>query len=356
MEKEKRIENGKNKVIKDLLEKNIPFELIGTNPIYKNRASITNFRCKKCGAEKLASAHNIINNHDGCLKCGKKKKRTFEEFKKIVEEKGYELLSTSEEIKGEKTEVNTNTTALFKHSCGNIFSLKIHKFLEKGCHCKLCSSVKKKTNDEFINDLKKYGDIFFFSEGDNYNGRHNEVTLTCKLCGNKTTDFAYNFITNGRCCSFCNMSRAEQIVYSKYNGSIGKNVSFDGLVYIQKLLFDFEKNGILLECDGDQHFRSIDKFGGNERFLIQQDQDFTKDKYVLDNNLTLIRIHSKEIKNDLIDSIFNSSTTIETLSNTFENILYIREGKILLCKGLYKNSKIVEYTQVSGNGNEKDIV
>lgn len=113
----------------------------------------------------------------------------------------------------------------------------------------------------------------------------------------------------------------------------------------------------MLECDGEQHFRAIPFFGGEEAFLIQKEKDFIKEKYVIDNKLTLIRLYSSEIKNDnRLDKILDSSTTIEMFGNMFKNILLIRDGKLLLAKGKYLNSKIVEYTQASGNGNEKDMV
>lgn len=352
------IERSRKKVIEDLINKNIPFELIGSNPEFKNRASRTNFKCKKCGAEKIASAHNIINNHDGCLKCGLKKKRTFEEFKNLVESYGFSIVSSKEEIRGEKTEVSTNKECIFKHvSCGTVFKLRIHKFLEKGNHCPSCNTIAKKSDEKFLEDLKKHGDIFFLSDGDHYNGRHKKVTLTCKTCNNKTEDYAFNFLTNGRCCSFCSMSRSEQIIKSKFLNNIERNKTFENLTFVQNLFIDFQMNDILLECDGEQHFKAIPLFGGDERFLLQKEQDFTKDKYALENNLTLIRIHSDEIKNDdRLDKIFDSSTTIETFKSIFENILIIKDRKLQLVKGKYNTFKIVEYIQANGNRNEKDMV
>ena len=110
-----------------------------------------------------------------------------------------------------------------------------------------------------------------------------------------------------------------------------------------------KKNNIYLESDGPQHFKPVSVFGGQDSFQKQQDRDFEKDKFSIENKLKLIRIYSKEIKAEYLNLIFNSSTTIEILDNIFSNILVIDDGKIQLVKGKYKKFKIVEYIQANGN-------
>lgn len=46
----------------------------------------------------------------------------------------------------------------------------------------------------------------------------------------------------------------------------------------------------LIEFDGEQHFHPIDAFGGEEGFKERQINDYIKNKYCEENNITLIRI------------------------------------------------------------------
>ena len=56
-------------------------------------------------------------------------------------------------------------------------------------------------------------------------------------------------------------------------------------------IFDDDNNLIkLIEFDGEQHFKPIEHFGGEEKFKIQQERDERKNKYCEENNLNLLRI------------------------------------------------------------------
>ena len=236
-----RIQQSKDKVISDLKNKNIPFELVDDN--YKNRSTRTIFKCLKCGALKYASAHNVINNHDGCLKCGKKKRRTFEEFVQIAKNDGYEVLSEKSELKSEKSELNTNKIVKFKHSCcGTIFELRLYKFLETKAHCPTCKNNSRITDLEFIQKLNSiYGNLFTLAPNCHYEGRHKMVSLTCNKCHHITTDIVSNFLTNHRGCNFCSKSISEQIILNYYNQDIKTQIKFNNLKYIENLFYDFEK-------------------------------------------------------------------------------------------------------------------
>lgn len=62
--------------------------------------------------------------------------------------------------------------------------------------------------------------------------------------------------------------------------------------------FDFfVENKILLEFDGEQHFKSVDFFGGEERFQAQQEADDFKTNWCKENNIPLIRIPYYDLDN-----------------------------------------------------------
>ena len=58
-----------------------------------------------------------------------------------------------------------------------------------------------------------------------------------------------------------------------------------------KCRFDFYvNNNYLIEYDGQQHFESVEYFGGEEQLKIQQKRDTYKNQWCKENNIPLIRI------------------------------------------------------------------
>ena len=58
----------------------------------------------------------------------------------------------------------------------------------------------------------------------------------------------------------------------------------------------------LIEFDGEQHFKPIEYFGGEERFLLQQKYDKIKSEYAHIHNLPLVRI-PYTVKNITLDML-----------------------------------------------------
>jgi hypothetical protein len=85
--------------------------------------------------------------------------------------------------------------------------------------------------------------------------------------------------------------------------------SFDDCVYKNKLRFDFavidDQDNIkfLIENDGEQHFRPIELFGGQEGFEYNQKRDQIKNDYCKKNNITLLRFpyyfNREQIKSEI---------------------------------------------------------
>ncbi len=51
-----------------------------------------------------------------------------------------------------------------------------------------------------------------------------------------------------------------------------------------------EKYNLLIEFDGQQHFRSTEHWGGHDAYIQRQVRDVSKDKYTISNKINLIRI------------------------------------------------------------------
>lgn len=85
-----------------------------------------------------------------------------------------------------------------------------------------------------------------------------------------------------------------------------------------KLRFDFfiPSYNIAIECDGIQHFKPIEFFGGEERFSRTQSNDKIKDEYCLQNNITLVRfpyyMTTNEMEEQMNEIFTNPVTTTVT--------------------------------------------
>lgn len=75
-----------------------------------------------------------------------------------------------------------------------------------------------------------------------------------------------------------------QKIYSDLKSKSGYPLSYDFLVYLDGSPY------VLIECQGMQHYRPVEYFGGKEQFVVQQENDMLKRKYAIKLGLSLIEI------------------------------------------------------------------
>ena len=306
---------------------------------YINSGTTITFYHKNCGNYFKTRVNKLAKGK--CPKCCSKKQRTYEDLIKEIENlygDRYLLLSTKEELSSKrgKEYVNLSLKAKFKcNKCKKIFYQKPLRLINENLGCTYCISNRKKT----FNEAKK--EIFEISNGNlelisNYKNRREKVTVRCIKCGEITEDYYFNFTTNKRLCSCCSLSKGERLIYFRLKELKLDNIhnyQIDECRHINPLRFDFYvNNDILIEFDGEQHFENID-FLSSLPFIT----DKIKNKYCIDNNLTLLRISYKNIRK--INDIINGSTTIKHFKK-FDNILLIKNGKVIIRKGIYNKIDI----------------
>lgn len=73
------------------------------------------------------------------------------------------------------------------------------------------------------------------------------------------------------------------------------------------LPFDFYlvDYNICIEYDGEHHFHSMKMWGGDEKFLLTQENDGIKNEYCKNNNITLLRLPYTYSKQDIKNEILN---------------------------------------------------
>ena len=169
----------------------------------------------------------------------------------------------------------------------------------KGCiYCgfEKLSKINKIPEDIFVNQLKaSYPDIELES---GYNGKTDYANFHCKTCNARWTDIAY-YVEN-RGCPICNGYSTEAEVgkcLQQYGINYTSQKSFIDCRDQRTLPFDFylPDYNILIEYDGEQHFRPVN-FGGinDEEALANlntvQYHDKIKTDYCYEHNIHLIRI------------------------------------------------------------------
>jgi hypothetical protein len=237
------------------------------------------------------------------------KKIVFEEFLKRANKKHFNKF----EYKDYKNITSKVTIICKKHGK---FTQKAYHHLNN-CGCPKCSyeklSVENKFNKtEWIEKaVKKYGNRFDYSLVD-YKCGNEEVKIICREHG-EFCQLARAHLQGNSGCPECYISKGEKRIklFLKEN-----NIKFDYQKTFDKcrnknnikLSFDFyieiNNRKFLIEYDGEQHYKSVEFFGGKKTFEKRKKYDKIKSKFAIDNKINLIRISYKEFDN--IENILKS--------------------------------------------------
>lgn len=298
---------------KDLYDKN-PHVILLDN--YTGVRSPAKFLCLLCNNTfSIAPGTLLKKKADGCPKCREnnalsKTRFTIEKYRELarinnpyIEVLGMEYINNSTKIK-HRCRVCNN---IFYAIPGNI--LKGHGC--RKCADKLLSYKLIKSNEQFINEFNRTNthsnDILLLSE---YTGSHNVLHCKCKICGNIWFPLATNLL-KGSGCPSCKSSFGENIINNYLNSQkiiFESQKKFCDLKGINNgfLSYDFylKKYNLLIECQGMQHEKPVDFFGGKKTFIKQQIHDIRKRRYAKEHNIKLITIWYNQI--DKIPEILNN--------------------------------------------------
>jgi very-short-patch-repair endonuclease len=186
--------------------------------------------------------------------------------------------------------------------------------------------MKKKTNEQFILDsVNKHGNKYDYSKV-NYINSVTPIIITCKKHGefNQTPDIHIN----QKCgCPHC-INKTEFIFYSKMSElypTIKRQLKVEWCKNKQYLPFDFcvEEYKIIIEIDGQQHFKQISNWTSPE---IQIEKDKYKMNCANVNGFSVIRILQQDI-------IKNGYNWLEEIKNNIEKIVIENiVQNIFMCK------------------------
>ncbi|ADM73662.1 HNH endonuclease [Lactococcus phage 949] len=198
--------------------------------------------------------------------------------------------------------VNAHTKILIKHNlCRNTYEVKWGSF-QQGTRCPRCFGSEKLNNKEIDKRIFELTKNEYIRIGD-YKGTHTKIQVKHSLCGTKY-EVTWSSFQSGRRCPRCNESKGEKEISDILNSLGIKYISqkrFKKCKYKKTLPFDFyvhdKKSKLLIEFDGEQHFKSVEYFGGEKAFRDTQLRDQIKNDFALSNNIPLLRIPYTEQDN-----------------------------------------------------------
>lgn len=266
--------------------------------IYINNKTKIKITCNRNNHTFMQIPRSHLKGYN-CPDCSSSKKLTTEKFIKKANLKHnyrYDYSLVDYKSTYEKVFIICKEHGKFEQQPSNHLS---------GSDCPKCKGRNCDTKFFIEKSIKVHGDKYDYSLV-NYTSAINKIIVKCKEHG-KFEQIARDHL-NGHGCSKCNDSKGEKYIrlfLLKNNISFISQYKYDDCRNINKLPFDFylPDYNVLIEYDGEQHFKSIEKFGGIEYYIKVINNDKIKNEYCLNNDIRLLRISYYEYKK--IDNILN---------------------------------------------------
>lgn len=349
--------------VDEVLEKNSNIEVLG---IYVGANIKILHKCKLDGYEWMATPHNILRGR-GCPKCSSHIKRTHEEYvkelaiknpyvevigtyinnqipimhrckihniywnlrpqhalegvrckecqkdllreqrKKSHKEYVDDILKINTDIEIAEQYINAHIPILHRCKvCGYEWMAKPNNILSsKGCP--KCAGVLLKSHDEYVKEVSLINhDIEVVGI---YSNSKTPILHRCKIDNTMWLSRPDN-ILQGKGCPVCNESSGERKIRQWLEDNhieYDFQKKFELCKDIKFLPFDFylQEYNVCIEYQGEQHYRPVDYFGGEEKFKIQQKHDQIKRDYCKKNNIKLLEIrYDEDIEEKLNNFLF----------------------------------------------------
>lgn len=306
------------------------FELYGNRFIYdksiytgcQQKLIVT---CKLHGDFEI-TPNNFLRGHS-CPKCAGNLKMKFAEFKEManmVHNSKYEYVES--EFKGGDSYM---VAICPEHG---IFKQAVQHHLS-GCGCPECAGNKPLTTETFIQkSIYKHGLTYDYSKTV-YNGYRSRLKIICPKHGEFWQIAASHL--SGEGCPICRQSKLEEelsALFNRLNFKFIREYKVKGIRNIMELPFDFylENFNVLVECQGIQHFTSVEHFK-NTDFNERLRMDKIKLEGAVSNGIRLLYF-----------------TNIDKLEEYIENDTRLKE--IYSCGRLFTNTD--EFVKEIMNSND----
>lgn len=261
-----------------------------------NSKRIIKWQCSLCGRVHEEEERNYTRRDIKCV-CQKNKKR-IEEMNNILLEKKYLFLYQREDsYKTTKTGAIDVKKPIFVKclNCGKESYEYYHNLRteHKRCNCNENKTFTMNCSTEEFIEKWHFLNRQYFSllEGEEYVNRNTKYKIKCKSCGKEDIRWGITLIDGPIKCKYCNLG-------SKYELIIGSILSNIGIDYIREYQvkiddsfyrFDFflPKYNIIIEYNGEQHYKPFEYFGGEEKLQKTIHSDEVKKEYCLQKGYLL---------------------------------------------------------------------
>lgn len=289
------------------------FELVSE---YNGKESPVTILHKTCGREFTVLAKTFIK-YKKCYACHPPQvsgnqgvyAKTESQYMEEVRNKFGDEWILIDEYKG------TTKKIRHQHKCGFIINCSPCIFLKNKHNCLKCGNYKSgklMSNEEYVNKLLKEfnGE---YKAVDEYINSNTKIRVE-HSCGCVFKVSPHKLFTRHTLCPMCNSSKGESKILSflqENNISFQKEYCFSGCKSQRVLPFDFaifDKNNnlsMLIEYDGEQHFRPIGYFGGEKGYEETIKRDNIKTNFCKENNIPLLRIKYTDFEN--LDKILSGN-------------------------------------------------
>jgi hypothetical protein len=278
----------------------------------KSKNTQINYKCDYCGDTFLIRKSKVDKRVRGESKylccsseCSKNiQKPKWEDIVSLFEHNDYTLCSYEYVNAKTKLEYICN-----KHKSEGIQSITYNN-LKFGFGCKYCgiertASARRLSFDE-VKDIFAHNDMILLDQ--EYKNTQEKLKYICKNHMEIGVQYMSTVNAYRNHCPYCNIVKGEKKIvdfFMQHKIEFEPQKTYDGLIGVGggKLSYDFylPQYNVLIEYQGEQHEHSVDVFGGDEQFVIQQEHDNRKRVYANNNNIELFEIWYYDFKN--IESI-----------------------------------------------------
>lgn len=310
--------------VRELKEKGIQAEVL--EPYQGALTKITHRW--SCGHVTMVVPNDVLRGY-GCGKCLGTPKKTHSQYLEELEKKGIQV---------EVLEPYVNASTKIPHlwSCGHVTEIRPSNVLN-GQGCGNCAKEQKieriVTGRDKANEKKRlkalqeldqrvaevHGNAVRRDPQTPYINSHTKISWICDQ--GHQWEARPDQIKYGTGCPQCSKGNTKGETYTRelleeYGIDFQTQKKFPDLKRIDRLSYDFfiPSMDILIECQGEQHYKPVNFMGGAERFDIQQERDQLKREYAWQNGYYLLEISYKDYCKDRIKAILEDAGVLQKQS------------------------------------------
>lgn len=280
----------------ELVESNVTGnDIVIYNDFKTRNKGIVTMACPIHGKYKVKIS-TILDGRGKCKKCsGFSKKMTDSQIlERIGNKYGKDIIKPLSEYKGSQEDM------LFQCNKGHKFYRSLNSLLYGNLHhpCAICSKKeldrnKTKTTEEFKEEFYKIFNKEDYDLSETKYIKYNEpITVKCNICGEYITKTPNLFLQGYGCNNHGKrfVSHMENDIELLLKENNIKYIKQYKPIWLNNKFLDFylPDYNIAIECQGLQHFKSIEYFGGEKDFVDRQRRDKDKLNECNGNNVKLL--------------------------------------------------------------------